>query len=122
MGHMGHGDFNQAAPSATLPNVHQFVNCYTRDNKTLYTIKGVNISNYTNICVQLNTNVLTVMLRTECYILSGATYFKTIRKSTAVVMMTKLENSTAMALTEGKGKKPGLDITQLKTHHFKPSK
>lgn len=55
--------------------------------------------------MQLNTNVLTDLLKTEYYILYGATYFKTIRKSTAVVMMTKLENSTAMALIEGKEKK-----------------
>lgn len=74
--------------------------------------------------MQLNTNVLTDLLKTEYYILYGATYFKTIRKSTAVVMMTKLENSTAMALIEGKEKKikHGLDIRQHKTHHFKPSK
>lgn len=47
------------------------------------------------------TNVLTDLLRTEYPILHGATYFKTTRKSTAVVMMTKLEKSTAMALTDG---------------------
>ncbi|KAI3373391.1 hypothetical protein L3Q82_021937 [Scortum barcoo] len=29
------GDFNHASLSATLPNFHQYVNCCTRDNKTL---------------------------------------------------------------------------------------
>lgn len=55
--------------------------------------------------MQLNTNALTDLLRTDYNILYGATYFKTIRKSTAVVMMTKLENNTAMAFIEGKKNK-----------------
>lgn len=54
------------------------------------------------------------MYKVSAFIPYGSTYFKTIRKSIAVVMMTKLENSTAMALKDGKNK-TGLEIKQHKT-------
>lgn len=42
------------------------------------------------------------LLETQYSTLNRDTYFNTIRKSTAVVMMTKLEKSTAMAFTDGR--------------------
>lgn len=69
----------------------------------MYNVSKLFSSILTSLTV--NFNVVTDLLMTEYYILYGATYFKTTRKSTAVVMMTKLENSTAMALTEGEKQK-----------------
>lgn len=61
------------------------------------------------------------MHKVSAFILYGTTYFKTIRKSTAVVMMTKLEKSTAMALTD-RNNTTGLEVKQHKTQNIKPSK
>lgn len=61
------------------------------------------------------------MYKVSTFIPDGITYFKTIRKSTAVVMTTKLEKSTAMTLKDVKNK-TGLEIKQHKTQNIKPSK
>ncbi|KAI3376347.1 hypothetical protein L3Q82_016830, partial [Scortum barcoo] len=44
------GDLNHASLSATLPNFHQYVNCCTRDNKTLDLLYAITAAHQQKVC------------------------------------------------------------------------